>query len=163
MTDQPDDKWIRGRSSLGAAAGWTTEEMRLIADFGYALAEQGCHEEALTIFEGLAALAPATAYFQASLGALYLRTGDIARSIEFFNATLAQDTRDLTALVNRGEAYLQIADDARAEADFHAALEIAEKEEPTGARFQSAVRARALLRTLSSRQTSVALVSQSSG
>lgn len=158
MANQPDYEWIQGRSSLGAAAGWTTEEMRLIADFGYALAEQGCNEEALTIFEGLAALAPATAYFQASLGALYLRTGDIARAIEFFDAALAQDTRDLTALVNRGEAYLQIADYARAEADLHAALEIAEKEEPTGAHFQSAVRARALLRTLSSRQASVALV-----
>lgn len=158
MANQPDYEWIQGRASLGAAAGWTTEEMRLIADFGYALAEQGRNEEALTVFEGLAALAPATAYFQAALGALYLRTGSYTRAIEFLDAALVQDARDLTALVNRGEAYLQIADHARAEADLHAALEIAEEEEPTGARYQSAVRARALLRTLSNRQTDTTLV-----
>lgn len=158
MSNQPDREWMQGRASLGAATGWTTEEIRLIADLGYSLAEQGCNEEALTIFEGLAALAPATAYFQAALGALYLRTGNTARAIEFLNAALAQETRDLTALVNRGEAYLQIEDFAKATVDLHHALEIAEQEEPVGTHFQSAVRARALLRTLSSRQGGSMLV-----
>ncbi|MGH9903048.1 MAG: hypothetical protein ACRD68_14675, partial [Pyrinomonadaceae bacterium] len=68
---------MNGRASLGAAGGWTAEEMRLVADVGFALAEQGREREAITVFEGLAALAPATAYFRAALGALWLRLGEL--------------------------------------------------------------------------------------
>jgi Flp pilus assembly protein TadD len=77
MPSHLDDDWVEGLASLGAAAGSTAEEIRLVADLGYALAEYVRDDEALTIFEGLAALAPATAYFQSALGALLFRTGDL--------------------------------------------------------------------------------------
>src|SRR5215204_824587 len=83
------EDWLEGRASLGAAGGWTAEEMRLVADTGYALAEQGRHDEAVAIFEGLAVLAPATAYFQSALGALWLRKGEPERALEHLEALLA--------------------------------------------------------------------------
>lgn len=121
MPDQLDQDWLQGRASLGAAAGWVAEEMRLVAEIGYALAEQGRNTEAVTVFEGLAALAPATGYFQAALGALALRMGDPQRAIAHLNAALAADSRDTAALVNRGEAYLQIGNEAMARKDLAAA------------------------------------------
>ena len=36
-----DEDWLRGRASLGAASGWTPEEIRIVAELGYGLAEQG--------------------------------------------------------------------------------------------------------------------------
>jgi FAD/FMN-containing dehydrogenase len=106
--DQVAAEWLQGRASLGAAGSWTAAEMRLVADVGFALAEQGRNGEAITVFEGLAALAPATGYFQSALGALRLRAGQAARAVEHLDAALAADPTDLTALVNRAEARMQL-------------------------------------------------------
>ena len=141
------EDWLAGRASLGAAGGWTAEEMRLVADIGYALAEQGRHDEAVTIFEGLAVLAPATAYFQSALGALWLRKGEPARALEHLEAALAADPSDVTARVNRAEAALQLGDREEARRQLLAALETT----PRPAQETSApalVRARALLAQL---------------
>lgn len=136
--------WLQGRASLGAASGWSAEEMRLIADLGYALAEQGRNEEAITVFEGLAALAPNTAYFQSALGALWLRRNEPQRALEHLEAALLSDARDVAALVNRGEARLQIGDAALAVKDLEIALHIGEAR--TERHIVSCVhRARALL------------------
>jgi tetratricopeptide (TPR) repeat protein len=141
--------WMQGRASLGAAAGWTAEEMRVVAEVGYALAEQGRNAEAITVFEGLAALAPATAYFQAALGALWLREGELGRAVACLDASLAADAGDATALVNRGEAHMQSGNFAAARGDFQAALRLGTMPlEATAAR--SLVRARALLARLES-------------
>ena len=51
-----DEDWLRGRASLGDASGWTPEEIRIVGELGYGLAEQGRNEEAITVFEGLAAV-----------------------------------------------------------------------------------------------------------
>ena len=108
MADRIQTDWVHGRASLGAAGGWTAEEMRLVADLGYALAEQGRHLEAITIFDGLAALAPATAYFQSALGALWLRLGNPQRALQHLDAAIEADAQDLPALINRGEAHMQL-------------------------------------------------------
>lgn len=141
------EDWLQGRASLGAAGGWTPEEMRLVADIGYALAEQGRHEEALTIFEGLAVLAPATAYFQSALGALWLRKDDPARAAEHLEAALAADPGDVTALVNRGEAAMRLGDREGARRRLLAALELGPRPQQT-ADASALVRARALLSQL---------------
>ncbi|HEX8721619.1 MAG TPA: tetratricopeptide repeat protein [Pyrinomonadaceae bacterium] len=141
------EDWLEGRASLGAAGGWTPEEMRLVADIGYALAEQGRHDEAVTIFEGLAALAPATAYFQSALGALWLRKGEAARAVEHLEAALAADPGDVTALVNRGEAAMRLGDDAAARRGLLAALELGPRA-THAADAAALVRARALLSRL---------------
>lgn len=139
--------WLEGRASLGAAGGWTAEEMRLVADIGYALAEQGRHDEALTIFEGLAVLAPATSYFQSALGALWLRKGEPARAVEHLEAALAADPSDVSAQVNRGEAAMQLGDSEAARRHLLAALEVGPRA-PHAASNAALVRARALLTQL---------------
>ena len=103
---QFEQEWIKGGVSLGAAAGWTADEIRLVSELGYALAEQGRNQEAITIFEGLVALAPATVYFETALGALWLRENEPARALPHLNAALAADAEDLPACVNRGEVFL---------------------------------------------------------
>lgn len=138
-------EWLQGRASLGAAGGWTAEEMRLVADVGYALAEQGRTDEAITIFEGLAALAPATAYFQASLGALWLRKGEPRQAVEYLDAALASDPNDLNALTNRGEALLQLGEREAARRDLQRVAQSAGLLTETAA--ACVTRARALLRT----------------
>ena len=146
MSERLLNDWLQSRASLAAASEWTTEEMRLVADLGYALAEQGRAQEALTICEGLAALAPATAYFQAALGALRLRLGEPQLAVGHLDAALAADARDLSALVNRGEAYLQLGEYAAATRDLDAALRLGE----TGGDGDTLrlARARALLQRL---------------
>ena len=142
-----DEEWLEGRASLGAAAKWTAEEMRLVADIGYALAEQGRHDEAITVFEGLAALAPATAYFQSALGALWLRKGEPARALQYFEAALGAGPSDVSTLTNRGEALLQLGEGAAARRDFEAVLTLgARPDEPVSE--MCLTRARALLARL---------------
>jgi tetratricopeptide (TPR) repeat protein len=144
MLNTKDEEWVRGRSSLGAAADWTSEEIRLIADLGFALAEYGRNEEALTIFEGLAALAPATAYFQSALGALKLRTGDLLAALVHLNAALSADPEDLASLVNRGELYMKLNEYELATKDFLTLLELP-KVISLGESSPYAIRSRALL------------------
>ena len=141
------EDWLQGRASLGAAGGWTPEEMRLVADVGYALAEQGRHDEAVTVFEGLAVLAPATAYFQSALGALWLRKGEPGRALEHLDAALAADPADVTARVNRGEAAMQLGDREAARRDLLGALELGPRHSQAAA-APALVRARALLAQL---------------
>src|SRR3712207_8834220 len=52
------EDWLEGRASLGAAGGWTAEEMRLVAAVGYALGEQGRHDEAGPNFWGRGGFPP---------------------------------------------------------------------------------------------------------
>jgi len=126
MPNTLDEDWVEGRASLGAAAGWTAEEIRLVADLGYALADYGRDEEALTIFEGLAALAPATAYFQSALGALLLRMGELDAAETHLLAALEADPHDMCALLNRGELNMQRQRPDLAIKDFVTLLELPE-------------------------------------
>lgn len=118
--------------------------MRLVADLGYALAEQGRNEEAVTVFAGLVALAPATPYFRSALGALWLRMGEPRRALEHLEAALSADPEDISALVNRGETRLQLGEREAALLDLTAAVRLCESG-ATGAAESLAARARALL------------------
>lgn len=147
MSNVVDDDWLKGRASLGAAASWTAEEIRLIADLGFALAEHGRDEEALSIFEGLAALAPATGYFQSALGALLLRVGQLNRAEVHLNAALAADPLDMASLVNRGELYMRLERRDLAIKDFVTVLDLPQVQADAET-SQYGVRARALLSIL---------------
>jgi tetratricopeptide (TPR) repeat protein len=147
MSNRLDEDWVRGRASLGAAAAWTAEEIRLIADLGFALAEYGRDEEALTIFEGLAAVAPATGYFQSALGALFLRVGELDRAETHLNAALASDPQDMAALVNRGELYMRMEQRDLAIKDFLTLLNLPQLRANADS-SQYAIRTRALLSSL---------------
>jgi Flp pilus assembly protein TadD len=70
-------------------AGWTPEEIYLLADRGYAFYRQGCYEEAAVIFDGLVTLDPLNAYCRTALAAVCLALGDAPRA-----------TRELTVLLD---------------------------------------------------------------
>ncbi|OYT71251.1 MAG: hypothetical protein CFK52_08470 [Chloracidobacterium sp. CP2_5A] len=122
MLTKQDHDWLQGSLSLAAATGWTPEEVRLVTDLGYNLAEQGRHMEAITVFEGLAALVPATVYFQSALGALKLRVKDYAGALAHLNRVVAATPDDAVALVNRGETLLHLGDLPSARADLQRAV-----------------------------------------
>ena len=113
MYDERD--WVFGNVSLGAASGWAADEIRLVAELGFALAQNGRNHEAITVFQGLNTLAPATPYFEAALGSLWLRENHPLRALVHINAAISGNPEDLMSYVNRGEAYLRLEryDDAR--------------------------------------------------
>lgn len=141
-----DDKdWVSGEIPLGAAAGWAADEIRLVAELGFALAQNGRNHEAITVFEGLNTLAPATPYFEAALGSLWLRENHPTRALVHLNAAIAENPEDSVSYVNRGEAYLRLEryEDARRDLEF--VLNRSEQAVVNGPR-QFHVRASALLR-----------------
>lgn len=117
-------EWLDGQISLGAAAEWNKDEIRIISEIAYSLAQQGRYSEAVVMFEGLLAIAPATAYFQAALGALYLRLKNVAKAIECLSQALKIEGTDIISLVNRGEAFLLNGNVAEARQDLEKALQI---------------------------------------
>lgn len=144
---QFEQEWINGGASLGAAAGWTADEIRLVSELGFALAEQGRHSEAITIFEGLIALAPATVYFEIALGALWLRENDPARALPHLNAALAAEPNNIPTRVNRGEVFLRLENYEAAVKDLKFVLRQKDKA-PSGSLLEQCfTRARALLQT----------------
>lgn len=145
---QFEHEWINGGVSLGAAAGWTADEIRLVSELGFALAEQGRNYEAITIFEGLIAVAPATAYFEAALGALWLRENNPARALPHLNSALAADQNDIAARVNRGEVFLRLENYEGARIDLDFVLKLKIRKENQALLEQCLTRARALAATL---------------
>lgn len=145
---QFEQEWINGGVSLGAAAGWTPDEIRLVSELGYALAEQGRNHEAITIFEGLIALAPATTYFEVALGALWLRENNPSQALQHLNAALAADPNDIPTRVNRGEVYLRLENFEAARKDLKFALKKRDKIPASNLLEQCFTRARALLFTV---------------
>ena len=120
-------KWLEGQISLGAAANWETSEIRIISEIAYTLAQQGRAREAIVLFEGLLAIAPATAYFQSALGALFLRLKEFPQAIKYLDAALSVESNDLTSLANRGEAHLRSGNIEQGIADLKKALQNADE------------------------------------
>jgi Flp pilus assembly protein TadD len=145
---QFEQEWINGGVSLGAAAGWSPDEIRLVSELGYALAEQGRNHEAITVFEGLIALAPATTYFEIALGALWLRENNPAKALPHLSAALAADPSDIPTRVNRGEVHLRLENFEAAEKDLKFVLRRREKVLTNNLLEQCFTRARALLYTV---------------
>ncbi len=145
---QFEQEWINGGVSLGAAAGWTAEELRLVSELAYALAGQGRNHEAITIFEGLIALAPATVYFEAALGALWLRENNPARALPHLNAALTADPHDISTRVNRGEVFLRLENLIESKKDLTFALKEPNNLTNKELADKCLIRARALLRAV---------------
>lgn len=140
-----EQEWINGNITLGTAAQWSSEEIRLVSELGYALAEQGRNTEAIAIFEGLVALAPATVYFDATLGALWLREKNYKRAIQYLDKAIESDQNNIPTRVNRGEAYLQTGDMEKARRDLNFVLKQDINTETKSLLGQCQIRARALL------------------
>ena len=124
-TDNALQQWLDGQISLGTAANWERDEIRIISEIAYSLAQQGRNREAIILFEGLLAIAPATAYFHAALGALFLRLKSYPRAIEHLNTALQNEPNNIVSLVNRGESFLRNGNPNAARPDFEKAVKIA--------------------------------------
>lgn len=140
-----EQEWIEGNVTLGAAAQWSADEIRLVSELGYALAEQGRNNEAIAIFEGLVALAPATVYFDSALGALWLREKNYERAIFYLNKAIDSDPDNIPTRVNRGEAFLQLGELEKARLDLTYILKQKIKTDKNTLLDQCLIRAKALL------------------
>lgn len=145
MHDEKD--WVFGNISLAAAADWAPDEIRLVAELGFALAENGRNHEAITVFEGLNTLVPSTPYFEAALGSLWLRENHPARALVHIDAAISENPNDLISYVNRGEAYLRLERYDEARRDLELVLDRAAPDASNGLQHQSYIRAAALHRT----------------
>jgi tetratricopeptide (TPR) repeat protein len=99
-------------------AGWTEEDIYLVADRGYSLHTEGHYREAAMIFEGLIAVDPENRYCRDALAAAWLAMGEPQRAIEQLNMLLSRRSDDLAARVRRFAAYLQAKQYGSALADF---------------------------------------------
>ncbi len=142
-----EQEWVNGDVSLGSAANWSADEIRLVSELGYALAEQGRHQEAIAVFEGLAAVAPATHYFDSALGALWLRETDFEKALDHLDSALQNDPGNIANRVNRAEALIHL---GRTKAAVDDLLELSSITSTDPLYEKSLTRAKALLATLSS-------------
>ncbi len=140
-----EQEWINGKMTLGAAANWSADEIRLVSELGFALAQQGRNSEAISIFEGLIALAPSTVYFESALGALWLRERNYQKALKHLNAALETDDTDIPTRVNRGEAYLQLGDFENAQSDLEYVINSEKSQNEPLIISQCRVRAQALI------------------
>lgn len=62
-------------------AVWTDVDVYLVASRAYDFAMQGRYQEAIVLFDGLLAVAPANAYVRRSLAAVHLKTGNPLQAI----------------------------------------------------------------------------------
>jgi tetratricopeptide (TPR) repeat protein len=89
-------------------AGWTPEEIYLLADRGYAFYRQGCYEEAAVIFDGLVTLDPLNAYCRTALAAVCLALGDAPRATKELTVLLDRNPADHDVRARRCEAYCEL-------------------------------------------------------
>jgi predicted Zn-dependent protease len=96
---------------------WAEEEVFAVASLAHALYEQGCHAEALVLFEGLIEIAPDDGYCREAAGAVALALGLPQQAIEHLSALLAFHPDHAGARARRAEAYIEARDFAAARAD----------------------------------------------
>lgn len=148
---EAEQEWLQGRATLGTATKWTAEEIRLVAELGYGLAEQGRVAEAIVLFEGLSVLSPATTYFQSALGALWIRENKPEKALSYLNQVVQSEPNNVIALVNRGESFLRLGERAEAIEDFQTALAFAKSKKEVSEdsiEGRCLIRARALLMSI---------------
>jgi Flp pilus assembly protein TadD len=88
--------------------GWTTDEIYLLADRGYAFYRQGCYQEAGIIFTALVALDPTNAYCRTALAVLCMATGNATRAVEELTFVLHNNPANHAARARRCEAYCEM-------------------------------------------------------
>jgi tetratricopeptide (TPR) repeat protein len=143
--DSLEKEWVYGRITLGAAAKWSAEEIRIVSELAFALAQQGRNSEAISIFEGLNVLAPSTVYFNIALGALWLREKNYSRALKNLNIALRADRNDIPSRLNRAEALFHLGRSKESRQDLEFVLNTKDNSLEKPHFFQCRTRARALL------------------
>ncbi|MCP3141407.1 tetratricopeptide repeat protein [Pyxidicoccus xibeiensis] len=110
-------------------------EMLERATEGFNLFQDGHFQQSLAIFERLASMDPAEAYFQTALGACHLALEDLDQAEAYFNRAIELDPTDITPFVNRGEVHLRQGKVMEAARDFNHAVSLdPEGKDPLSAR-----------------------------
>ena len=92
----------------------TRQRAAELAVFGHKLFEEGRHDEARQVFEGLVSAGVEDSFAHTMLGTIYLANKDADRALALFEAALSLDPDDLAARVYRGEIRLAKGDPKRA-------------------------------------------------
>lgn len=147
---EPRRKGERGKKKgTGGTAGVTLSDehpgepvdgLSELAVLGHELFTRGRVSEAKAIFEGLVVSSENDAFSRTMLGTISLALGDLDRAMTLFEAALAIDPADVSALVYRGELKLEKKRAKAALVDLELALKLAEPTDPFYERAERLVR-----------------------
>jgi Flp pilus assembly protein TadD len=106
----------RGTITHREALGVTSESIRKVTEYGFALLEQGYATHAAIVFDGLLTLDPNVAYFHLGLGAALKNAGQPEAAMQEWEIARRLDPEDITAYINQAQVLIdqQRMDDARA-------------------------------------------------
>lgn len=96
--------------SFAQARGYQRDDLYAIAEIAYHYLMNGAAKIALTLYEGLEAVAPGEAHFQLGLGLTHDHMGDKRQAIACYSRASELDPHDARADVNRAELYLENGD-----------------------------------------------------
>ncbi|MFO0727530.1 MAG: hypothetical protein U1E65_27380 [Myxococcota bacterium] len=114
-------------ASLAEARAYARADLFAVAEIGYHYLMNGGTRLALTIFEGLAAIAPSEAYFQLALGLAHDHLQDRGAALKAYGRAAELDPGDPRADLNRAELYLLAKDPGAAKPLLRRALDKAER------------------------------------
>lgn len=106
---------------------------------GLALLREGRADEALIVLQRARVSYPSSAEVANALGLVLLYKKDYPRAIKQFTDALAIDGKLVEALNNRGVAFMEMGDLAKAETDFEALLDGPQGREKVNARFNVSI------------------------
>jgi predicted Zn-dependent protease len=89
-------------------AGWSEEDVYMVADRAHSLCLQGRYSEARIVFEGLVVVDPENRYCRLALAAVCMAERDAAAALEQLSAWLERHPQDYEARARRCEAYLEV-------------------------------------------------------
>ncbi|MBI3179342.1 MAG: tetratricopeptide repeat protein [Deltaproteobacteria bacterium] len=134
------EKFMMGEITWAELQGITVEEAYNIAEYGYALYQEGRFHDARTVFEGLVLCNPYDSYFHNMLGATYQQLDLKDEAVEQFSLAIDMDAENLHAYINRAELLLKNGEFERALTDLKRAVAL----DPEG-KDAAGLRARALM------------------
>lgn len=88
--------------------GWGQEEIDDLRYVAYSYIKQGVYDVALTFFDALAVLAPATPYDLQTIGALHLQIGNGLRALDYIDRALKLEPNHLPTKLNRAKALFML-------------------------------------------------------
>lgn len=135
------EKFVLGEITWAQFQGMSHDEAYNIAEYGYALYEEGRYHDSRIVFESLVLANPYDAYFHTMLGAVYQQLDMREEAAEEYTTAIELDSGHLNAYVNRGELLLLNGEFERALPDLQKAVEL-----DPDAKNPVAIRARALIK-----------------
>lgn len=113
---------LEDKVSLAELKGFTKNQLYMLAEAGHIKLKHGRLDEAEKIFQALIILDHRNAYFHAAMGAVHHKKQKPVEAIFEYSIALSIQSKDIPALVNRGEIYLRHKNYRKAAEDFRSAI-----------------------------------------